>query len=57
MLLNPLSAILKENRLEGQNYIQNLDIILTADEYKFVLTILQAVRDAHRRWHKANEMA
>ena len=70
MSLNPLSAILKENKLEGQNYIewkQNLDIILTTDEYKFVLTTprppvptanaAQAVRDSHRRWHKVNEMA
>ena len=70
MSFNPLSAILKENKLEGQNYIewkQNLDIVLTAEEYKFVLTTprpavpaanaAQALRDAHRRWHKANEMA
>ncbi|XP_047943009.1 uncharacterized protein LOC125189823 [Salvia hispanica] len=44
-----------------------MDIVLTVDEYKFVLTTprapvpaantAQAVRDAHRRWHKANEMA
>ena len=70
MSLNPLSAILKENKLEGQNYIewkQNLDIVLTADEYKFVLTTPRppvpaanasvGVQNAHKRWHKANEMA
>ncbi|XP_041999758.1 uncharacterized protein LOC121749236 [Salvia splendens] len=43
-----------------------MDIVLIAEEYKFVLTTPQppvpvanaaaAVRDAHRRWHKANEM-
>ncbi|XP_042047217.1 uncharacterized protein LOC121793074, partial [Salvia splendens] len=56
MSFNPLSAILKENKLEGQNYIewkQNLDIVLTAEEYNFVPRDLHA----HRKWHKANEMA
>ena len=38
---NPLSIILKEHKLTGPNYIDwkhNLDIVLTAEEYKFVLT-------------------
>ena len=38
---NPLSVILKENKLTGSNYIdwkRNLNLALTAEEYKFVLT-------------------
>ena len=41
MTFNPLAIILKENKLIGPNYIdgkRNLNIVLTADEYKFVLT-------------------
>ena len=37
---NPLSVILKENKLTGPNYIdwkRNLNLVLTAQEYKFVL--------------------
>ena len=43
MALNPLAVILKENKLDGTNYIdwkRNLDIVLTAEDYKFVLTDL-----------------
>ena len=70
MSFNPPSAILKENKLEGQNHIewkQNLDIVLTAEEFKFVLTTPRppvpaanasvGVQNAHERWHKANELA
>ena len=38
---NPLSVILKQNKLTGPNYIDwkiNLNLVLTAQEYKFVLT-------------------
>ena len=38
---NPLSLILKENKLIGPNYIdwkKNLNLVLTPEEYKFVLT-------------------
>ena len=38
---NQLSVILKENKLTGPNYInqkRNLNLVLTAEEYKFVLT-------------------
>ena len=38
---NPLSLILKENKLTGPNYIdwkRNLNLVLTTKEYKFVLT-------------------
>ena len=38
---NPLSAILKENKLTGPNYIdwkRILNLVLTTEGYKFVLT-------------------
>ena len=38
---NPLFIILKENKLTGPNYIdwkRTLNLVLTAEEYKFVLT-------------------
>ena len=38
---NSLTIILKESKLTEPNYIdwkRNLDIMLTAEEYKFVLT-------------------
>ena len=38
---NPLSVILKENKLTGPNYIdwkRNLNFVLTIEGYKFVLT-------------------
>ena len=38
---NPFSLILKENKLTRPNYIdwkRNLNLVLTAEEYKFVLT-------------------
>ncbi|XP_019233294.1 PREDICTED: uncharacterized protein LOC109213910 [Nicotiana attenuata] len=38
---NPLTSILNQNKLEGPNYIdwkRNLDIVLTAEGYKFVIT-------------------
>ncbi|KAH0743956.1 hypothetical protein KY290_031949 [Solanum tuberosum] len=44
---NPPSTILGQNKLEGSNYVdwrRNLDIVLTAKEYKF-------------KWRKADEMA
>ena len=37
---NPLSVILKENKLTGPNYIdwkRNLNLVLSSEEYKFVL--------------------
>jgi len=39
-LFNPLSTISDHNKLEGPNYVdwrRNLDFMLTAEEYKFVL--------------------
>ena len=38
---NPLSVILKENKFTWPNYIdwkRNLNLVLIAEEYKFVLT-------------------
>ena len=38
---NPLFVILKENKLTGPNYIdwkRNLNLVRTAEEYKYVLT-------------------
>ncbi|XP_041995881.1 uncharacterized protein LOC121746008 [Salvia splendens] len=70
MSLNPLSVILKENNLEGKNYVdwkRNLDIFLIAGDYKFVLeTDCPAIpadnaseeeRVMYRKWIKGNEMA
>ena len=39
---NPLDVILKENKLTGPNYIdwkRNLNLVLTTQEYKFMLTM------------------
>ena len=67
---NPLANILTQNKLEGPNYVdwkRNLDILLTAEEYKFVLSEVclekpgeGATQDqikAHQKWVKADEMA
>ena len=43
MAFNLLVVILRENKLDGTNYIdwkRNLDIVLTAEDNKFVLTDL-----------------
>ena len=70
MTFNPLFIILQQNRLTGPNYIdwkRNLDIVLTAESYKFVLTehcpdaptgeSTQEEIEYHRKWVKADEMA
>ena len=67
---NPLSAILNQNKLNGQNYVdwkRNLDIVLTADGYKFALTgpkpqepgpdSSKEDKDFYNKWVKANDMA
>nr|XP_016498040.1 PREDICTED: uncharacterized protein LOC107816807 [Nicotiana tabacum] len=66
---NPLTVILTQNKLEGPNYVdrkRNLDIVLIAEEYKFVLDEVcpektgdDATDDEHKayqKWIKANEM-
>nr|XP_016442163.1 PREDICTED: uncharacterized protein LOC107767624 [Nicotiana tabacum] len=65
----PLTSILNQNKLEGPNYVdwkRNLDIVLTAEGYKFVITEEypekpeNATDDqvkAYDKWVKADEMA
>ncbi|GMP93382.1 hypothetical protein CsSME_00043244 [Camellia sinensis var. sinensis] len=66
---NPLYLILKKNKLTGHNYIvwkRNLDIVLTAEEYKYVLTEVclatsgegatEQETQAYQKWVKAGEM-
>ncbi|XP_024038254.1 uncharacterized protein LOC112097301 [Citrus clementina] len=67
--LSPLTIILSQNKLTGENYIdwkRNLFIVLTAENYKYVLTQPcppVPADDAHRnqrrlyeKWQKTNEM-
>ncbi|XP_075103506.1 uncharacterized protein LOC142178077 [Nicotiana tabacum] len=69
-VFNPLTAILTQNKLEGSNYVdwkRNLDIVLIAEEYKFVLDEVcpkkpgdDATDDeqkAYQKWVKTDEMA
>ena len=66
----PLSIILKENKLTSPNYIhwkKNLNLVLTAEKYKFVLTDVcppppdsdssKEEVEAYQKWGKADEMA
>ena len=67
---NPLVIILKENKLTGPNYIhrnRNLDIVLTAEGHKYVLTMVcppqppknatEQEAKAYKDWIKAHEIA
>ena len=67
---NPLFVILKENKFTGPNYIDwkiNLNMVLTTEEYKFMLAYvcppapdcdsLKEEVEAYQTWQKANEMA
>ena len=67
---SPLFTILNQNKLTRSNYVdqkRNLDIVLTAEEHKYVLTqpcpifpSLDAPPDEKQRydrWQKSNEMA
>ena len=67
---SPLVTILNQNKLTGSNYVnwkRNLDIVLTAEEHKYVLTqpcpsfpLLDAPleeKQRYDRWQKSNEMA
>ncbi|XP_019235065.1 PREDICTED: uncharacterized protein LOC109215449, partial [Nicotiana attenuata] len=66
---NPLTSILNQNKLEGPNYVdwkRNLDIVLTAEGYKFIIIEEcpekpeNATDDqvkAYDKWVKADEMA
>ena len=66
---NPLSLILKVNKLTGPNYIdwkKNLNLVIIVEEYKFVLTdvcpstpgseSLKEDVEAYQQWRKADEM-
>ena len=67
--LNPLSAILSDHKLTELNIMtwqHNLNIVLTTEEYKYVLTTpcpvvrassLESWKIAEAKWKKANEMA
>ena len=71
MAFNPLAVILKENKLDGTNYIdwkRNLDIVLTVKDYNFVLLIDLCLLKPHEgateqevkpyeKWVKADEMS
>ena len=67
---SPLVTIHNQNKLTGSNYVdwkRNLDIVLTAEEHKYVLTkpcpnfpSLDAhpeEKQRYDRWHKFHEMA
>ena len=67
---SPLIAIRNQNKLTGSNYVdqkRNLDIVLTTEEHKYVLTqpcpdvpSLDAPFEEKQRyncWQKSNEMA
>ena len=66
---SPLVTILNQNALIGSNYVdwkRNLDIVLTVEEHKYVLTkpcpsfpSLDAPLEEKQydRWQKSNEMA
>ena len=68
--LNPLSTLLTQNKLDGENYVnwkRNLDIVLTADKHKWVLTTpcpaqpteesTNDERNLYNKWKQSNEMA
>ena len=66
---NPLSVILKENKLTGPNYIDwkiNPNLVLTAEGYKYILIDLcppepdsissKEEDEAYQKWRKTDEM-
>lgn len=70
MSFNPLTSILNHNKLIGSNYVdwrRNLDIVLTAEGYKYVLTTpcpetpgsdaQPSEVELYQKWVKADEMA
>ena len=67
---SPLATIPNQNKLTGTNYVdwkRNLDILLNAKGYKYVITTPcppppgpdshSSVEDHYTRWQKADEMA
>jgi len=70
MSLSPIAQILSTNKLVGENYVdwkRNLDIVLTVDKHKHVLTTpcplepnddsTQEERDAYTAWMRSDEIA
>ena len=70
MSSNPLAIILHQNKLTRSNYVdwkRNLDIVLTVEGYKYVLTekrlnlyaanAPRLERKRYKKWVKADEMA
>ncbi|KAL5541149.1 hypothetical protein UlMin_044367 [Ulmus minor] len=70
MSFNPLSVILSQNKLIGDNFIdwkRNLNIVLTSEKHKFMLleacppepaaNAAKAVRDAYEKWIVSDDMA
>ena len=70
MSFNPLAIILNQNKLTILNYVnwkRNLDIVLTAEGYKYVLTeerpdlpaanAPRLKRERYEKWLKVDEMA
>ncbi|XP_016579140.2 uncharacterized protein LOC107876808 [Capsicum annuum] len=65
---NPLTSILNKKKLEGPNYVDwkhNLDIVLTAEDFKFVMVGECPVKSneptddeikAYDKWVKTDEM-
>ncbi|KAL5556122.1 hypothetical protein UlMin_038358 [Ulmus minor] len=70
MSFNPLSVILSQNKLIGENFTdwkRNLNIVLTSEKHKFVLleacppepaaNAAKAVKDAYEKWIVSNDIA
>ena len=70
MSFNPLSVILSQNKLTGENFTdwkRNLNIVLTYEKHKFTLleacppkpaaNAAKAVRDAYEKWIVSDDMA
>ena len=69
MSFNPLAIIINQNKLTRPNYVdwkRNLDIVLTTEEYKYILTeeypdlptanALSLERERYETWVKADKM-
>ena len=70
MSISPLSTILSTNKLTGENFVdwkRNLDIVLTVEKHKYVLTTpcppepnddsTQEEKDAYSAWSRSDEVA
>ncbi|KAL5579677.1 hypothetical protein UlMin_012119 [Ulmus minor] len=70
MSFNPLSVILSQNKLIGENFTdwkRNLNIVLTYENHKFLLleacppepaaNAAKAVKDAYEKWIVSDDMA